>query len=109
MAHRYKRRTYAEAEELAREQFLQVVAANLTPAEIEEIQTGGLKTGGTPGSDWAALVGLAPTEASHYEVQIYKPAAERPYVEKSFVRMLVPRDRNSKLVHFIWRPEPNAG
>ncbi len=103
MAHVYKRRTYDEAEELARQQFVQAVAENLTPAEIDELKSCARKTGGSPASDWVSLVGFVPTDGSHYEVHIYKPTAERPYIEKSFVRMLVPRDRSSDVVHFIWR------
>lgn len=39
-----------------------------------------------------------------YGVEVYRPSDQCPYVEKVFVRMLVPRDRATDSVHFIWRP-----
>jgi hypothetical protein len=64
----------------------------------------GRLSGGTPGADWASVLGEVPTERGFYELEIDKPAPEWPYAEKSYVRMLVPRDRSTDEVHFIWRP-----
>lgn len=109
MSHQYSRRTFDEAQELARLAFRAAAVDNLTPAELEELGLHGLLTGGTPGPDWEQIIGSAPTERLFYEVQIYKPSDARPYIEKSYVRMLVPRDRSSELVRFMWRPFVGRG
>ena len=102
MKHQYSRRTFDEAKELARLTFRASAENHMTATEIDELAAHGILTGGTPGSDWDQLVGLTPTEHHFYEIQIYKPSAEKPYIEKSYVRMLVPRDRSVETVHFIW-------
>jgi uncharacterized protein YciU (UPF0263 family) len=50
------------------------------------------------------VLGTAPNRHAFYGVEIYRPSDQCPYVEKVFVRMLVPRDRSTDTVHFIWRP-----
>ncbi len=104
MKYQYKKRTYDEAQALAQASFKEIVGAHLTEAELSEMLSSGLLTGGTPGEDWELTVGFSPTDRSHYEIQIYKPSESPPYIEKSFVRMLVPRDRTDEVVHFKWRP-----
>src|SRR5262245_55764558 len=104
MSHHYARRTFDEAKELARLAFRANVADHLTPAELDELGVHGLLTGGTPGADWEQIIGIAPTERLFYELQIYKPSDAKPYIEKSYVRMLIPRDRSSETVQFMWRP-----
>lgn len=104
MNHNYARRTFDEAKELARLSFLAVAADHLTPAELDELGAHGLLTGGTPGSDWELIIGVVPTEHLFYELQIYKPSDVKPYAEKSYVRMLVPRNRSLENVQFMWRP-----
>ena len=101
MKHQYSRRTFDEAKELARMAFRASAADHLTPEEIDELATQGLLTGGTPGPDWDQSIGLTPTEHHFYEIEIYKPSAEKPLIEKSYVRMLAPRDRSNEAVHFI--------
>ncbi len=103
MSHQYARRTYDEASELARASFRATARDHLRPDEIEELGEHGLLTGGTPGAGWEGLLGFTPTEQSFYELQLYKPSADKPYIEKSYVRMLAPRDRESSAVLFIWR------
>jgi uncharacterized protein YciU (UPF0263 family) len=103
VSHQYARRTYDEASVLARESFQACARDHLQPAEIEELKAHGLLTGGTPGAGWEELLGFEPTEHSFYELQLYKPSAGKPFIEKSYVRMLAPRDRASSTVLFIWR------
>ncbi len=103
-AHQYKRRTWDEALELAKVAFRATVSDNLTPAEIEEIRTHGTIGGGSVGDGWPAVLGTEPDKRANYEVEIYRPSDQCPYVEKIFVRMLVPRDRSAETIHFIWRP-----
>ena len=108
MTHQYARRTFDEAQELARLAFKSSVADNLTPEEIEEFATNGMLTGGTVGPGWEPIVGFTPDDHWYYELEIYKPSAEKPYISKSFARMLVPRDRTLEAVSFIWRPSTSA-
>jgi hypothetical protein len=103
VCHQYARRTYDEASLLARESFQACARDHLQPTEIEELKTHGLLTGGTPGRGWEELLGFGPTETSFYEFQLYKPSAHKPFIEKSYVRMLAPRERGSNTVLFIWR------
>ena len=109
MSHLYSRRTFDEAKELARLAFRTAAADHLTPAELDELGMHGLLTGGTPGADWEQIIGSVPTERLFYELQIYKPADARPHIDKSYVRMLVPRDRSSESVRFMWRPPVGRG
>ena len=102
MKHQYSRRTFDEAKELGRLAFRISAADHMTVAELEQLVTHGLLTGDTPGPDWDQLLGLTPTDRHFYEIDIYKPSAEKPYIDKSYVRMLVPRDRSVETVHFIW-------
>lgn len=104
VSHQYKRRTLDEALELAKAAFRSAVADNLTPAEIEEIREHATITSGTFGEEWTAILGAAPDRNSFYGVEIYRRSDQCPYVEKVFVRMLVPRDRSTDTVRFIWRP-----
>lgn len=104
MTHLYARRTYEEATELARLTFRATAANHLTPAELDELGVHGRLTGGTPGPDWEKIIGVVPTERHYYELQIYKPSDTKPYIERSYVRMLVPRDRSTELIHYMWRP-----
>jgi uncharacterized protein YciU (UPF0263 family) len=108
MTHQYARRTFDEAKELARLAFRSSVADNLTPEEITEVGSSGLLTGGTVGTGWEQIVGFIPDDHLYYELQIYKPSAEKPHIEKSFARMLVPRDRSLEVVSFMWRPSISA-
>lgn len=104
MTHLYARRTYDEAMELARLAFRTSAADHLTPAEIDELVAHGLLTGGTPGPGWERVIGVVPTERHFYELQIYKPSDNKPYIEGSYVRILVPRDRSIEAIQFMWRP-----
>ncbi|WP_020395718.1 hypothetical protein [Thiolinea disciformis] len=102
MKHQYFRRTFDEAKELARLSFRASVANHMTATKIDELAAHALITGGTHGPDWCHLIGLTPTVRDFYEIELYKPSDEKPYIEKSYVRMLVPRDRLVETVHFIW-------
>ena len=104
MTHLYVRRTYDEAKELARLAFRATAADHLTPAEIDELGAHGLLTGGTPSLDWEKIIGIVPTEHHFYELEIYKPSDTESHIEKSYARMLVPRDRSTETVQFMWRP-----
>ncbi len=104
MTHQYTRRTQSEALELARHTFQSLAAGHLTAAELEELRVHGLLTGGTPGNSWETVIGVVPSERTYYEFEIYKPKDAKPYIEKSYVRMLVPRDRSCSQVYFVWRP-----
>jgi len=104
MSHQYVHRTFEEAKELARLAFKSVATEHLTKAELEEISSHALLTGGTVGPDWEQIIGFVPDDQNFYELQIYMPADEKPYIEKSYVRILSPRDRATEKVHFMWRP-----
>lgn len=104
MTHTYARRTHDEAVELARLAFRATVADHLTPAELDELRAHGTLIGGTSGSDWEKVIGVVPTERQFYELEIYKPSDTKPYIERSYVRMLVPRDRSTEVIQYMWRP-----
>ena len=104
VAHQYKRRTWDEALELAKAAFRSSVSDNLAPDEIEELRTHATVGGLSAHEDWAAILGHRPDMRDYYEVELYRPSDQCPYVAKVFVRMLVPRDRASDTIHFIWRP-----
>lgn len=91
MTHLYARGTYDEAMELARLAFRTSAADHLTPAEIDEIVAHGLLAGGPPGPGRERVIGV-PIERHFYELLIYKPSDNKPYIEGSYVRILVPRD-----------------
>ena len=104
MAYQYARRTFDEAKDLARLAFRESVSSNLAPNEIEGLGKHGLLTGGTVGPGWEEIVGFTPDDGLYYELQIYKPSDAKPHIEKSYARMLAPRNRDSDTVHFMWRP-----
>jgi uncharacterized protein YciU (UPF0263 family) len=104
MSHQYARRTFEEATELARLAFKDIAQEYLAKEELEEIDSFALLTGGTVGPGWEQIIGFIPDGQSFYELQIYKPANKKPYIEKSYVRILSPRDRAVKKVHFMWHP-----
>ena len=105
MPHQYKRRTLDEAQELARTAFRAVVEDHLTELEIAELRAYGTRaTKVPPGEGWEPLLGRLPEQHLFYEVELYRPSDQCPYIEKSFVRMLIPRNRAESQVLFIWRP-----
>jgi uncharacterized protein YciU (UPF0263 family) len=108
MDHKYKRRTYDEAQELSRLALIDVVSENLTENEINEMQLFGALTGGSIGNGWEEIAGFKPDNRMFYEYQIYKPSETHPYIEKYYVRMLVPRDRELNKVYFMWRSNIDA-
>ena len=93
-----------EALDLAKAAFRAAVADNLTPAEIEELRAHATMTSGSFQDEWTDILGAKPERNAYYGVQVYRPSNQCPYVEKVFVRMLVPRDRSTDTVYFIWRP-----
>jgi hypothetical protein len=94
-----------EAEKLARDAFRAVVAQHLSGEEIEEVREHGAKTCGTVEEGiWDSIIGHAPDRNQYYQFEIYRRADTCPYIEKSFVKILIPRDRSTESVHFIWRP-----
>lgn len=100
----YKQRTLEEAQELARQVFQRAVAQHLAPTEIEELITDGVLTAGSADNGWESITNFTPEKDSHYEIELYKPSETWPYIQKSYVRILVPRDGSSEMVYFIWRP-----
>jgi uncharacterized protein YciU (UPF0263 family) len=100
---KYTRRTFDEATELAREAFRGQAAAQLSDAELQAIGIDAVLTGGSVKAGWESHVGFVPNDHDFYELEIYKPAEAKPYIEVSYARMLVPRHRTSHVVHFIWR------
>ncbi|WP_395742707.1 DUF440 family protein [Prosthecobacter sp.] len=106
--HQYKRRTMDEALDLAKAAFRSVVADHLSPEEIEEVRAHSSVGSGSVRDDdedeWTKILGARPDKKAWYGIEIYQRSHKCPYVEKVFVRMLVPRDRSTTTVHFIWRP-----
>jgi uncharacterized protein YciU (UPF0263 family) len=105
MEHQYKRRTYDEAVELAKSAFRESVEKILTKEEVDEIRESCELTGGNPkAEEWATILGFLPDEKSYYEIELYKRSDECPYIEKSYVKILVPRNREIEECYFIWKP-----
>lgn len=106
MTYQYKRRTYDEAVELAKSTFSESVDKNLNKEDINEIRESCDLTGGNPKADeWATILGCQPDEKSYYEIELYKRSDEYPYIEKSYVKILVPRNRETNECYFIWKPK----
>ncbi len=91
MRHQYKRRSFDEAVELAQHALRAVAKNNLTEDELREMVEHGTMTGGSFGDDWEAETGFKPDIRLFYELQLYRPSKERPYIEKYFARILVSR------------------
>lgn len=104
MPHKYKRRVYDEAMEVAREYFRDNARMHLTPTECEELRTDSMVTGGSIGDDWLEEVGSLPDSRLFYEFQVYRPCDQHPYLSKYYARILVPRDRDSQTVWVKWKP-----
>ena len=102
--HQYRQRTYDEALELARLRFTAEAAEHLSSDDIEEFRSNGTISGGTFADDWAAEVGDEPVKGLYYEVQLYQPADECPYITRYFARILVTRNRESEEVWIKWKP-----
>jgi uncharacterized protein YgfB (UPF0149 family) len=84
MTHRYVRRTYDEAEEVAKSAFRDAAASNLTTSDLEELRVSGAVTGGTPGSDWQEVIGHEATDAARPEADggLFQVAAELHYLHR---------------------------
>jgi len=105
MSHTYKRRTMDEAVEMARLAFKENVENHLTAEEMDEFSLSAVKQSGTPSEDWEKLLGFKPEMKSYYEIHLYKPSEECPYIEKSYAKILVPRNREEEHCEIIWKPE----
>src|SRR5580765_2863152 len=102
MTHTYARRTQAEAQEIARQRFKQSASKHLSVEMWEEMQSSALLTGGTPDESWIKTLGFQPTMQDYYQFEVYKPCDAQPYIEKWYVRILVPRSRSADEVLFQW-------
>lgn len=102
--HQYRRRTFDEALELAKLRFRAEVTEHLSQEEIEELRTKGTISGGSFAGDWVAELGEEPDKNLYYEIQVYQPSEECPYIARYFARILVARDRCSQGVWIKWRP-----
>ncbi|MEM8640673.1 MAG: DUF440 family protein [Cyanobacteria bacterium P01_G01_bin.54] len=105
MSHTYKGRTRDEAFEMARLAFKANVAENLSPEEMKEFAFSAVHSSGTPSEEWEELLEFQPEAKSYYEIHLYKPRAECPYIEKSYAKILVPRNREKDTCEVIWKPE----
>ena len=104
MPHQYKRRTFDEAVTLSQRAFRAAAKDHLSEAELNELVEYGTMAGGSFGDDWEAETGFKPDARLYYELQLYRPSMEPPYVSKYFARILVSRDRSSEAVWIKWRP-----
>jgi uncharacterized protein YciU (UPF0263 family) len=104
MPHQYKRRTYDEAVALAQQAFRASAKDHLSEDELREMVEHGTMTGGSFGDDWEADTGFKPDTRLFYEIQLYRPSNECPYIEKYFARLLVSRDRATEAVWIKWKP-----
>lgn len=85
--------------------FRECVDQHLSANEIEEIRVSCDVIGGNPkAEEWNQLLGFTPDDKSFYEIELYKRSEECPYIEKSYVKILVPRNRDTDECNFIWRP-----
>jgi uncharacterized protein YciU (UPF0263 family) len=101
---KYKRRTFDEAEALARQAFRASAKDYLTEADLSEMAQSCATGGGSPGTDWQPDTGFEPDIRLFYEFQVYRPSNECPYITKYYARILVSRDRASEAVWIKWRP-----
>jgi len=94
-----------EAIEMARLAFKANVTDHLSQEEIDEFASSAVKSSGTPSEDWEEKLGFRPEMKSYYEIHLYKPSDECPYIEKSYAKILVPRNRYEESCEIIWKPE----
>jgi uncharacterized protein YciU (UPF0263 family) len=102
--HQYRRRTIDEATELAKIRFQAEVSAHFNQEEIEEIRIKGAIGSGSAKKDWVAELGKEPERNLYYEIQVYEPSKECPYISRYFARILVSRDRVGEGVWIKWKP-----
>lgn len=105
MTRTYKLRTMDEAVEVARIAFKGAVAKNLSKEEMDEFAISAVKSMGSPSEHWEVELGYKPNRKLFYEVHLYKPGDECPYIEKSYAMLLVPRERDKNSCEIIWKPE----
>ena len=99
MPHQYKRRTFDEAVTLAQQAFRAAAKDYLSEDELREMVEHGTMTGGSFGDDWEADTGFEPDGRLFYELQLYRPSNECPYIDKYFARILVSRNRS---IDSVW-------
>ena len=105
MKHTYTRRTYDDAIELAKKRFRELAPSHLTDSELMEVSKCARLSGGSVADPhWTGVLGSPPTDRDFYEIMIYESSSKCPYVKRVFVRMLVPRNRSSSDILFIWKP-----
>lgn len=104
MPHQHKRRTRDEAIALAMTVFRELAHDHLSEAELEELRRTGVQTAGSFGDDWESETGFDPDPRLFYEIQLYRPTDECPYIDKYFARILVTRDRSRDGVWIMWKP-----
>ena len=105
MKHQYKRRKIDEAKEIAQAEFKKRAKQKLSEVSIREIRDGqAVKTTGSPCSDWESVTGFVPKIQDYYQVTLCRPSNACPWVDKIYVRILVPRNRNDNQVYFQWEP-----
>jgi uncharacterized protein YciU (UPF0263 family) len=105
MSRQYKQRTLDEALELAKSVFKSKAKDFLSSGEIAEMAGFGKITAGSISEDWESVLGYKPNHKKFYEIDLYKPSKEKPFVEKFYARILVSRDFSSEQVEIIWKPE----
>ncbi|MEW8222688.1 MAG: DUF440 family protein [Candidatus Thiodiazotropha taylori] len=105
MSHTYKRSTIDEAIEMARLAFKNNVTNHFNSEEMDEFVSSAVKQSGTPSEDWEKLLGFKSEIKSYYEIHLYKPSVECPYFEKSYAKILVPKNREDEYCEIIWKPE----
>ncbi|WP_428308548.1 DUF440 family protein [Lacipirellula sp.] len=104
MSHQYKRRTLNDAKTVALQAFHASAKEYLSEDELREMIEHGATAGGSFGDDWEADTGFVPDPRLFYEIKLYHPSKEFPYIEKYFARLLVSRDRATETVWIKWKP-----
>ena len=94
-----------EAIEIARNAFKENVEKHFSKEEIEEFRSSATISSGTPDEEWENVLGFKPDRKSFYEIHLYKPSDECPYIDKSYAKILVARNRESEQCEILGKPE----
>ena len=101
--HQYKRRTFDECMEVALMEFSKGADKHLTAAQLEYLLNEACLGGGSLMPGWNAIIGFEPNDRQYYEIRITDWLDKScPDDTRTWVRILVSRDRSSNFRHVQW-------
>jgi len=94
---------------IALEAFSKGAKKHLTPAQFEYCVNEACVGGGSVLPGWIAIIGYEPDDHNHYEIRVTDWMDKScPQNTRTWVRILVSRDRASDLCEIQWLVEPGG-